>query len=222
MLPHDSSYMRMGPKFIAKASSLITCAISASNDGLIFLRVGQSSDATRWSQRDLCQRADLLTLIRIRDNVGARTLTSASYTDTTGMTVENCVNFCISKDTVYAGVEYAQECCESCFDVVHALSFFHISVILIPRFWIIDCGNVISNGATTASNSDCSFPCTGNANEICGAGNRLNLYWSGATPSSPPIIAPSDGLWESLGCYRYIHLPFWIESGSLTLLCLPH
>lgn len=54
--------------------------------------------------------ADLLTLILIRDG-GARTLTSASYTDTTNMTVENCVNFCNNQHYIYAGVEYAQECC---------------------------------------------------------------------------------------------------------------
>ena len=63
----------------------------------------------------------------------------------------------------------------------------------------------------TASNSDCSFPCTGNANEHCGAGNRLNLYKSSATPPPGPIIAPNSGLWVSLGCYSYIHFPFSTE-----------
>jgi len=108
------------------------------------------------------------------DNVAARTLTSAGYTDTTNMTVENCVNFCNKQNYIYAGVEYGQECY---------------------------CGNVISNGGTTASDSDCSFPCTGNANEICGAGSRLNLYKSSAMPPPPPIIAPNYGPWVSLGCY---------------------
>ncbi|KAH9958446.1 copper radical oxidase [Russula dissimulans] len=109
------------------------------------------------------------------DNVAARTLTSAGYTDTTNMTVENCVNFCNNQKYSYAGVEYGQECY---------------------------CGNVISNGGTSASDSDCSFPCTGDAYEDCGAGNRLNLYKSDATPPPPPpIIAPSYGPWVSLGCY---------------------
>ena len=104
--------MRMSPKSIAGAPNY---AISASNNGtsLIFLRVGPKSDAIRWSSHDLCKRVDLLTLIPTRDNVGARTLTSASYTDTKNMTVENCVNFCNGQKYIYAGVEYAQECCKS-------------------------------------------------------------------------------------------------------------
>jgi len=55
---------------------------------------------------------DLLTLLRIRDNVAARTLTSAGYTDTTNMTVENCVNFCNKQNFIYAGAEFGQECCK--------------------------------------------------------------------------------------------------------------
>jgi len=34
------------------------------------------------------------------------------------MTVENCVNFCNGQGFIYAGVEFAQECCKSCFGVV--------------------------------------------------------------------------------------------------------
>ncbi|KAF8468573.1 WSC domain-containing protein [Russula ochroleuca] len=109
------------------------------------------------------------------DNVAARTLTFVGYTDTKNMTVDNCVNFCNTQNFVYAGVEYGQECY---------------------------CGNVISNGGTTALDSDCSFPCNGNANETCGAGGRLNLYWSGAVPPAAPVIAPNNGLWISLGCYN--------------------
>jgi len=108
------------------------------------------------------------------DNVGGRTLTSASYTDPVNMTVENCVNFCNGQNYIYAGVEYAQECY---------------------------CGNSISNGGAPASSTDCSTRCTGNANELCGAGNRLDLYWSGAAPPPPPSIEPSSGSWVSLGCY---------------------
>ncbi len=54
----------------------------------------------------------LLTLLQIRDNVAARTLTSVGYTDAKNMTVENCVNFCNTSNFIYAGVEYGQECCE--------------------------------------------------------------------------------------------------------------
>ncbi|KAI0033597.1 hypothetical protein K488DRAFT_84794 [Vararia minispora EC-137] len=109
------------------------------------------------------------------DNVAARTLTSASFTNTTGMTVEACVGFCDQQSFIFAGVEFAQECY---------------------------CGNIVSNGGTNASTSSCNSPCTGNASEVCGAGGFLNLYWSGKQPPPPPVTAPSVGLWESLGCFN--------------------
>ncbi|KAI6024210.1 copper radical oxidase-like protein [Pisolithus marmoratus] len=111
------------------------------------------------------------------DNTGTRTLSAASYTNTTGMTVESCLSFCSSgaNSYIYAGVEYAQECY---------------------------CGNFFASGASNVSMSDCDMTCTGNASEFCGAGNRLNVYWSGAQPPASPIIVPSVGNWTSLGCYR--------------------
>lgn len=90
------------------------------------------------------------------------------------MTVENCISFCSNKDFIYAGLEYYQECY---------------------------CGNYILNGGAETTASDCSFPCTGDSAEVCGAGNRLSMYWSGQSPPPAPEIVPSVGLWESLGCY---------------------
>jgi hypothetical protein len=114
--------MRMSPKLIAGASNLITYAIFTSNNE-IFPRVGPRSDATRWSSHECSKKTDLLTLLQIRDNVAARTLTSAGYTNATDMTVENCVNYCNTRNFIYAGVEYGQECCELCFQChsMHAL-----------------------------------------------------------------------------------------------------
>ncbi|KAI0667510.1 hypothetical protein C8Q78DRAFT_1105323 [Trametes maxima] len=106
---------------------------------------------------------------------GARSLGDATFTNTTGMTVEACVTFCASQSFNFAGLEFAQEC------------------------W---CGNEISNGGTNATESDCNFPCTGDANEICGAGNRLSVYWDGVPPPPPPTTVPSVGQWESLGCFN--------------------
>jgi hypothetical protein len=45
------------------------------------------------------------------DNGNPRTLSGASYANITGMTAETCVNFCSSQYYIYAGNEYAQECC---------------------------------------------------------------------------------------------------------------
>ncbi|KAJ8496398.1 hypothetical protein ONZ51_g1161 [Trametes cubensis] len=106
---------------------------------------------------------------------GARSLGGATYTNTTGMTVESCVSFCSSQDFNFAGLEYAQEC------------------------W---CGDEIANGGTNATESDCNFACTGDASEICGAGNRLSVYWNGVLPPPPPITVPSVGDWVSLGCFN--------------------
>ena len=52
------------------------------------------------------------------------------------MTVENCANFC-KRNFIYAGVEFGQECCKSCFNVVHGSLYSSISDILITRFWDI-------------------------------------------------------------------------------------
>lgn len=111
------------------------------------------------------------------DNTGARTLSAASYANTTSMTVESCISFCSSGSNsyVYAGVEYAQECY---------------------------CGNFLASGASNVSMSECDMTCTGNASEFCGAGDRLNVYWNGTQPPSSPIIVRSAGNWTSLGCYN--------------------
>ncbi|PIL32445.1 hypothetical protein GSI_05147 [Ganoderma sinense ZZ0214-1] len=106
---------------------------------------------------------------------GARSLGGATFTNTTGMTVESCIAFCSAQSFNFAGLEFAQEC------------------------W---CGNEIANGGTNATLSDCNSPCTGDASEICGAGNRLSVYWNGVQPPPPPTVVPSVGLWESLGCYN--------------------
>ncbi|KAJ6532912.1 galactose oxidase [Mycena vulgaris] len=104
----------------------------------------------------------------------ARTLTGASNTDTANMTVENCIAFCDSKNFIFAGVEFMQECY---------------------------CDDFIENSGTSAPITDCSLACTGAPDESCGGPGRLNLFWSGAQPPPPPTIPPFIGKWESLGCY---------------------
>ncbi|KAH8887187.1 subtilisin-like protein [Thozetella sp. PMI_491] len=63
-----------------------------------------------------------------------------------GMTVEKCV--ALADTWQYAGVEYGGEC-----------------------FW----GDVPFN-AEASNQADCNQPCDGNPSQICGAGNRIQLY----------------------------------------------
>ncbi|KAJ6521662.1 glyoxal oxidase N-terminus-domain-containing protein [Mycena vulgaris] len=108
------------------------------------------------------------------DSTAARTLTAASTTDPVNMTVENCIGFCDSKQLVFAGVEFMQECY---------------------------CDDFIENSGVSMPITDCDLPCTGDSQESCGGPNRLNIFWSGAQPPPPPTIPSFIGKWESLGCY---------------------
>jgi len=45
------------------------------------------------------------------------------------------------------------------------------------------------------------MPCTGNATEFCGAGNRLNVFWNGASAPAPPVTNPGVNGWSYIGCY---------------------
>ncbi|KAF4622575.1 hypothetical protein D9613_009394 [Agrocybe pediades] len=111
----------------------------------------------------------------VLDNVNGagRTLQSATTSSPT-MTIETCINFCNGQGFFFAGVEFADECY---------------------------CGNTLAPGGTNTTITDCNMACAGNANEPCGAGNRLNLFWNGKTPPPSPQTVPSVGKWVSLGCF---------------------
>jgi hypothetical protein len=48
--------------------------------------------------------------------------------------------------------------------------------------WCGDIANVVPNGATLQADSDCNMPCSGNASQVCGAGNRLSYYtWNSSS-----------------------------------------
>ncbi|KAF4637471.1 hypothetical protein G7Y89_g616 [Cudoniella acicularis] len=106
-------------------------------------------------------------------DVGARTLSGASYTSATAMTDESCISYCIANNYVYAGTEYSGECY---------------------------CGNFLATGASLAPPTDCSMACSGNSSESCGGPNRLTLFWSG-TAATSPSNKPSVGSFNYYGCY---------------------
>lgn len=82
---------------------------------------------------------------------GGRLLSGASYSNTTGMTVETCTSFCQAQGTsgVYAGVEYSQECY---------------------------CSSSLPSTATSVSSGSCNMLCTGNNKEYCGGSGLLDVY----------------------------------------------
>jgi hypothetical protein len=106
------------------------------------------------------------------------------------MTVETCQDFCTSKGFSYAGTEYSTECC--------ALSFFVLRLAMIfNNVYLLDCGNTLPDLAA-ASDTDCTYTCSGNTTEICGGSDRLSVYWSG---TDGPSIIQTAGNWSIMGCY---------------------
>lgn len=43
---------------------------------------------------------------------GPRTLSGSGYTDAAAMTDESCISYCSGLGYIYAGTEYANECCK--------------------------------------------------------------------------------------------------------------
>ena len=85
-------------------------------------------------------------------------------------------------------------------------------------FHFLDCDSFIENGGTNTTLTHCDMTCTGDAAEACGGPNRLNLFFSGGSPPPQPIVVPSVGLWESLGCYTCVFFLFLLEM-LLEILC---
>ena len=84
------------------------------------------------------------------DDAGSRTL-NVAQTSGNSMTIETCVDFCKSKGTKYAGLEYSGECY---------------------------CGNSIAADRAPQAGvlGNCLMKCSGNANEICGGAAAISLY----------------------------------------------
>jgi hypothetical protein len=75
------------------------------------------------------------------------------------MTVAKCIGACSALNYAFAGVEYGGECY---------------------------CGNSIANGGAPATG--CTMLCNGNNMEMCGGGNRLNVY------SNQPVVSSSSSV----------------------------
>ncbi|KAF4632511.1 hypothetical protein G7Y89_g5614 [Cudoniella acicularis] len=123
-----------------------------------------------------------------------RTLMSASYSDTQGMTIESCAAFCFASNYGLAGVEYAQECY---------------------------CGNVLLNGGVVGA-TGCTMPCKGNSAEYCGGSVRISLFdiTYYVPPSSPQVV--QNYVYQ--GCYhepaqggRLLSGPSYVDQNGMTV-----
>ncbi|KAH8884169.1 WSC-domain-containing protein [Thozetella sp. PMI_491] len=87
------------------------------------------------------------------------------------VTTESCLQACKNGGYPFAGTEYGGECY---------------------------CGVVIGNNTKSAPATDCDKPCRGNTSQICGGGNRMNLYVAEDLESIepcgyvPPVISSSS------------------------------
>ncbi|TDL23452.1 hypothetical protein BD410DRAFT_838937 [Rickenella mellea] len=99
------------------------------------------------------------------DTQAARTLTVGQGVNGQ-VTVESCTTACANNGYPLAGVEYAAECY---------------------------CGTQISNYGAPATDG-CTMACQGNANELCGGPNRLNVYnYTGTLSTTPVTTNPGNG-----------------------------
>jgi hypothetical protein len=79
--------------------------------------------------------------------------------DNLANTIEGCISTCIAGGYSIAGVEYGVQC--FCSDFIH-------------------------NGGTVTDLAECSFQCSGNSEELCGASDRMSLYSIGTPIVTPP------------------------------------
>jgi len=102
-----------------------------------------------------------------------RTINDAGYADAVAMTIESCISYCVGKGLQWAGVEYAQECY---------------------------CGATPNPTAAQVGEAECNVACKGNATEPCGAGGRLNMFYSTVPVGPQPNPGPPG--WTYQGCYN--------------------
>ncbi|KFY88681.1 hypothetical protein V498_06696 [Pseudogymnoascus sp. VKM F-4517 (FW-2822)] len=113
------------------------------------------------------------------DSVAARSLSGSAYNSAT-LTESACASYCGSKGFKYAGVEYSVECF---------------------------CGNSLTSAV--GDEASCSMTCSGDATELCGGPDRLNVFENTATSTTPPATTPpvptSTAVpvagWTAGGCY---------------------
>jgi len=102
-----------------------------------------------------------------------RQLNGATYTSSS-MTPSSCVTFCSTKGYNFAGVEYANECY---------------------------CGYALKSASTLKQDTECNMSCSGDADQKCGAGNRMNVYTSNNPTQITTNPGPVGSGWSYKSCY---------------------
>jgi hypothetical protein len=104
------------------------------------------------------------------EGTGVRALSESAFASD-DMTLELCAEHCAGYR--YWATEYSRECF---------------------------CGNVLHSSSTEAPQADCNMVCAGDPFEYCGAGNRLELYSTTATPTATLEHKPTVGPYTFVGC----------------------
>ena len=96
--------------------------------------------------------------------------------DTNTMTIESCINTCISNGYKVAGLQYSNQCF---------------------------CDNQIRNSGTLGQEADCGMACSGAAGQKCGGPNRDSVYAIGELTIPQPAASQDENLpgsWAYKGC----------------------
>ena len=134
-----------------------------------------------------------------RDNRPSEPLfTGAGYADPSGMTIENCANFCDSQSVAYRfmGITEGYICSMSTANEIALTSLTYLA-----------CDNYFE-GIYESDPDACTTPCPGDPSEVGGCGGidygvpTASTYQKINSTFVTPTLVPSVGLWNGLGCYK--------------------
>ncbi|VDB83101.1 unnamed protein product [Peniophora sp. CBMAI 1063] len=110
------------------------------------------------------------------DNAHGRILPT-EFPDNATLTVEGCVESCVSQNYTVAGMEFSTQCF---------------------------CGQELINGAVVGTESSCSNACGGNSTEACGGPDRMSIYTSSKNLTALPVPVTQNtslpGQFKYVGC----------------------
>ncbi|KAI5207927.1 hypothetical protein E4T38_03158 [Aureobasidium subglaciale] len=176
------------------SSSLILSSVSSSSTSVIS---GSASSTLSSSTSATSTRPTILPTVSdyaaqgCYNEINGRALAAATLRNSTGMTPAMCASYC--SQYAWFGVENALECY---------------------------CGPYPRTGSSLLSdNSTCNMPCPGDKTALCGAGNRLNMYYSSNSTkaSTDPMNVNATGNYSFYSCYKDSPRALSVVSASDTM-----